>query len=191
MTAATIGYSPWELYGPCDCGAAEGQPCKTGPTGAARLVVHYSRRALDDVTGAGFTPVLTRAERQLLAKVHRWARRKGPSGYWPVWERGLLPGMWHTHPADGPWIEVAFGPAAGDALTVEINAGRYGDEILAETVRPRTVRQAVDLLVAWHVLPVELSSAYRAGYIGGLRRRKGVGVVVGLTATRNRTGGSA
>lgn len=161
MTATAIGYSPWSLYGPCGCGAPAGEPCLTGSTGAARLVVHHSRRPVDDVTNAGFTPVLTAEERQLLAAVHRWARRK--AGYWPVWERGLLPGMWHTHPRGAQWIDVAFGPANDEELTVEIKSSRYGEQLLDETVRPRTVREAVDLLVAWGILPVTFSSAYAAG----------------------------
>lgn len=103
---------------------------------------------------------LTGEERLLLARVHRWGRRK--AGYWPVWERGLLPGMWHTHPRGARWIDVSFGPNNLDKLTVEVKASRYGEQLLDETVTPRTVREAVDLLVAWRILPLEFSSAYTA-----------------------------
>lgn len=169
MNAPAIGYSPWELYGPCDCGAEPGQPCQTGSTGAARLVVHHSRRPVDDVTGAGFTPVLTRDERQLLAAVHRWARQPlaSPYSYLPRWERelGMPDGAWQRNTtADQPQTAtVWFGPANRYQLTVKVHASRYGEELLDETVTPRSVREAVDLLVAWGILPIELSSAYRAG----------------------------
>jgi hypothetical protein len=165
VTASVIGYSPWSLYGPCDCGAPAGQPCLTGSTGAARLVVHYSRRPVDDVTGAGFTPVLTRDERLLLARVHCWARQKPDGSYWPRWERSFYPGMWKRFVVDSrqETAEVWWGLANDSRLTVQVRDGRHGEELLHETVTPRSVRQAVDLLVAWGILPPEFGSAYAAG----------------------------
>jgi len=186
VTAAVVGYSPWQLYGPCECGAHEGEPCKTGETGAARLVVHHSRRALDDVTGAGFTPVLTRDERELLARVHCWARQPQPSPYsylqrWvPEW--GVLGGgAWRreTTEASPEVCTVWWGPGNGNELRVQIRASRYGEELLDVSVRPRSVREAIDLLAAWGVLPQDMSSTYLAGYLAG--RRKGTGNAGGLT----------
>lgn len=164
MTAPAIGYSPWDLYGPCDCGALAGAPCLTG-AGAERLVVHYCRRPVDDVTGAGFTPVLTRDERLLLARVHCWAREKPDGSYWPRWERSFYPGMWKRFVVDSrqETAEVWWGPANDSRFTVQVRDGRHGEEQLHETVTPRSVRQAVDLLVAWGILPPEFGSAYAAG----------------------------
>lgn len=177
MTAPAISYSPWALYGPCDCGAAEGRPCLFDGTSTERLVVHYSRRPVDDVTGAGFTPVLTRAERLLLARVHRWARQPQPSpySYLPRWEPalGMPPGAWQrrtTSPRDET-AEVWWGPSNGGQLRVQIHAGRWGEELLDVSVTPRSVREAVDVLTALGVLPAAFSSAYLAGYLGGLRRK--------------------
>lgn len=168
MSAPAIGYSPWDLYGPCDCGAAAGKPCFTG-AGAERLVVHYCRRPVDDVTGAGFTPVLTRDERRLLAAVHRWARQMlpVPRSYLPRWQPELcMPsGAWqrNTIPDQPETATVWWGPANRGDLTVKVHASRYGEELLDATVRPRSVREAVDLLVAWGILPAEFGSAYAAG----------------------------
>lgn len=169
MSAPAIGYSPWDLYGPCECGAAAGKPCLTGDTGAERLVVHYCRRPVDDVTGAGFTSVLTRGERVLLAAVHRWARQHlpVPRTYLPRWqhEPGMPPGCWmrNTVPAEPETATVWWGDATRGELTVKVCASRYGEELLDVTVRPRSVREAVDLLVAWGILPCEFGSAYAAG----------------------------
>ncbi|MFF5228421.1 hypothetical protein [Dactylosporangium sp. NPDC000521] len=201
MTAApaTVGFSPWELYADCLCGAKAGEPCKTGSTGAARLVVHHSRRPVDDTTGAGFVPVLTRDERLLLARVHRWAREKlhtSPYSSRPRWEPewtiGGHGGAWRrtTTEAHPEVCTVWWGPGNGDEVRVQMRASRYGEELLDVSFRPRCVREAVDVLVALGVLPQHLSSAYLTGYIAGLRR-KGTGAAGGLTAGSGQLGGAA
>jgi hypothetical protein len=110
---------------------------------------------------------LTRDERDLLARVHRWARQPLPSpyGYLLRWERDTLPGMWrrNTTPAAPETAEVWWGPATGGSLRVVARESHYGETILDATVALRDVREAVDLLVAWGILPLELSSAYTAG----------------------------
>lgn len=66
---------------------------------------------------------------------------------------------WSPEPA--PASEVAWGDAAGGQLHVEVRASRYGDRILDEWVSPRSVREAVDLLVTWRILPPEFHSLLR------------------------------
>lgn len=114
-------------------------------------------------------PVLTRDERQLLAAIHRWARQKlpVPRSYLPKWQRELcMPsGCWqrNTIPDAPETATVWWGGANGGELTVRVRASRYGEELLDATVRPRSVREAVDLLVAWGILPDQFGSAYAAG----------------------------
>lgn len=105
---------------------------------------------LDYDGGMWLDPAQAADERRLLAAVSRWARRNG-------WRRGAWSG-WHS--PDGlvdVWVD-------RDGLAVR----RY-DRTPGAGV-PRTmvcavasVREAVDLLVASGVLPVEFSSAYTAG----------------------------
>lgn len=143
-------------------------------------------RPVDDVDAV---PVLTRAERELLTRVHRWARQPLPSpyGYLPRWERELaMPrGCWQRNATEAQpeTCTVWWGPANRGKLRVQIHAHRYGEQLLDVEFEPRTVREAVDVLVALGVLPADLSSAYRAGYLGALRRRKGTGLAGGLTAS--------
>lgn len=114
-------------------------------------------------------PVLTRDERQLLAAVHRWARQKlpAPRSYLPRWQHELCmpPGCWkrNTIPDQPETATVWWGDANDGDLTVKVHASRYGEELLDVTVRPRSVREAVDLLVAWGILPARFSSAFTAG----------------------------
>jgi hypothetical protein len=121
--------------------------------------------------------VLTRGERLLLARIHRWGRQPLPSphSYLPQWERELAmpPGCWqrNTTPAQPETCTVWWGPANRGQLRVQIRASRYGNELLDVSYEPRSVREAVDVLVALGVLPADLSSAYLVGYLGGLRRK--------------------
>lgn len=113
------------------------------------------------LTGPRTTPpVLTRDERDLLAAIHRWARSADTGSYWARWEPGLVIGAWKRLALDDKVerAEVAFGDCAGGQLHVEIRDGRWGECLLDERVTPRSVREAVDLLVVWGILPAEFSS---------------------------------
>lgn len=115
------------------------------------------------------TPALTPDEWKLLLTVFRWARQHlpMPRSYLPRWERELCmpPGCWkrNTLPDAPETAAVYYGTANGGDLTVKVRASRYGEELLDVTVTPRSVREAVDLLVAWDILPAVFSSAFTAG----------------------------
>lgn len=98
-------------------------------------------------------------ERRLYGRVLRWAREQG-------------------------WRHGQYGWESPDGLTaVEVDVDVHGAEVLIRRrgshrvqwpwaprgiLPARSVREGVDLLVAAGVLPVELSSAYRAGYVAAL-----------------------
>lgn len=95
------------------------------------------------------------ADRQLLVDVHRWARANG----WTISTTG--------------WINAAYDSLADiavgwdeDGLRVwrkeQSSSGHRYWPIPSTDYPVATVRQAVDVLVALRILPVHLSSAYRA-----------------------------
>lgn len=96
-----------------------------------------------------------REERRLLAKTLAWARR---SGYEKA--REYEGGQFCGYSWKEPFAKVVFDPAAD--MTIY-----YGRSAFS----PESVREAVDVLVALGVLPVEMSSAFDAGresaYEGG------------------------
>lgn len=114
------------------------------------------------MTAIAVAPAQVDTDRALLVRLSRWAHANG-------WERGLLPGMWNNTPATWadkslPRIEVCWGPNNNEQLSVEIREDRYGPYLLDVDIPDLTsVRLAVDLLVAFGVLPEEFSSAYTAG----------------------------
>ncbi len=113
--------------------------------------------------------VVDRAEgvdgRRLLARISRW-RRTDPDGldrrWWPGrWEQSFWPGWYRTF--DG-LTEVCWAEdrVPADTLHITWREGRYGPEREAR-ITVTSLRQAVDVLVAVGILPVEVSSAYEAG----------------------------
>jgi hypothetical protein len=111
-------------------------------------------------------PVLTRDERQLIAAIHAWARQRPAGAYFPRWEPGYYPSWWKSSTAGGKselLVEVSWGYAFRDKLHVEIRRGQHGERLLDETVSPRSVREAVDLLVVWGILPRTFLSLHMAG----------------------------
>ena len=95
--------------------------------------------------------------RQLLADVHRWARTNG----------------WNWRECWG-WVNALYASEATlavdwdtDTRTITVHRAN-GNAIFRPTTYPAdTVCQAVDVLVAYGVLPVQLSSAYAAGWHDG------------------------
>jgi hypothetical protein len=103
------------------------------------------------------TRTLTHTERDLLAKVHAWARR---NGYQPT---GWLRQLYRDH--DGIRTEITWDPAdARIYLHVRrLIDGRPIGEILREATLPvQSVTEAVDLLVAVGALPATFASSFRA-----------------------------
>ncbi len=108
---------------------------------------------MPDLTATA-NPPLTDTDRRLLAAVSRWAHDQG-------WERDVLPEWYHTRDR---LTNVAWGAGTRGALHVEVKVDRYGDYLLDVDIPDVTsVRLAVDLLVAFGVLPVWFSSAFAAG----------------------------
>lgn len=88
-----------------------------------------------------------REDRRLLARTLKWARDNGR-----VRDRRYEGGRFAVYVWTCPDGRVWLGPS-GD---VTVYVGFH-------SLQPETVREAVDLLVALGVLPVEMSSAYEAG----------------------------
>ena len=103
------------------------------------------------VTPTGFPGFAPGEHRHLIADVHRWARTNG----------------WNWHECWG-WVNARYASNVtlgidwdSDNSTVTVRAGQV---LLRPTTYPvGSVRQAVDLLVALDILPVQFSSAYEAG----------------------------
>jgi hypothetical protein len=103
-------------------------------------------------------PPITADERLLLAAVSRWAHDQG-------WERDVLPEWYHSRDR---LTNIAWGDGTRGALDIEVKADRYGPRLLDVSIPDVTsVRQAVDLLVAFGVLPAWFSSAFAAGMAAG------------------------
>ncbi|MER7164526.1 hypothetical protein ABT336_00385 [Micromonospora sp. NPDC000207] len=97
------------------------------------------------------TDTVDLTDRELLVAVHRWARAHGwyPSA-WIGWADAALAGeSTHTITWSDQSITVAWRTMLGFWVS--------------DTHPACSVVQAVDILVAARILPVELSSAYRAG----------------------------
>lgn len=100
---------------------------------------------------------MTQEERALLARIHRWARQRQDGTPWPRWERGPVAGWWRQVALtwSGQRAEVMWGPVSHGRLTVWVLDGRYGEKLRDESVKPHNIREAVNLLVVWGILPAE------------------------------------
>lgn len=100
----------------------------------------------------------TAADRLLLAAVSRWGHDTG-------WERDVLPEWYHSRDR---LTNVAWGHGTDGALHVKVLVSKYGPYLLDVDIPDvGSVRLAVDLLVAFGVLPAMFSSAFAAGMAAG------------------------
>jgi hypothetical protein len=94
-------------------------------------------------------------ERVLIAAVSRWAHENG-------WERGVLAEWYHS--ADG-LIDVSWGFGTRGSLSIAIRETCFGPYLVdVDIPGVASVQRAVDVLVAFGVLPPVFSSAYSAGF---------------------------
>lgn len=113
---------------------------------------------------------MSTAERELLAAISRWNRTDPHTGatlkFWHrPWEPSFWPGWWRSH--DGR-IEVCWAEDREPSNTIAVTwqEERYGPERVAR-FEVTSVHEAVDVLVAFGVLPARFSSAFAAGYREG------------------------
>lgn len=103
---------------------------------------------------------------RVLAQVSRW-RRQQHDGYWPLWESSTLTCTW-TNRRDGHRVALdssnpyADWPVIDQIRIVRLGKHSWDNEDRTSWITVESAQQAIDVLAAYGVLPVEFTTGYRA-----------------------------